>query len=269
MFTQWGPHGRALYGSSGQHQSTQHQAATSHQDQPLFRLIIGGCFYIISPTPPCLFYTVSWWPTRLGRPLLKCLGWLKPRTDRYLEPHKHQTIWPCSPRGQPRQRAEKGKNASKDKALEWERSVLEHVIELIEINIHDWARRLGHLAARLMPTSVTVCAALPAVRAARWGVAGVACLSWVHRARDHRGASVASLLHGRSFTRTLKIWIGGSSEPSPRVWTWLGLEHSHLPAGCLWASVNGGCSTEPRQPPHSPQQLWHHTGPGLCTLMLH
>lgn len=28
-------------------------------------------------------------------------------------------------------------------------------MELIEINIHDWTHRLGHLAARLMPTSVT------------------------------------------------------------------------------------------------------------------
>lgn len=33
---------------------------------------------------------------------------------------------------------------------------MEHVIELIEINIHDWTRKLGHLAAHLMPTSVTI-----------------------------------------------------------------------------------------------------------------
>lgn len=43
---------------------------------------------------------------------------------------------------------------------------MEHVIELIEINIHDWTREPGHLAARPVPTSVTVRAGLPAVRAA-------------------------------------------------------------------------------------------------------
>ena len=40
-------------------------------------------------------------------------------------------------------------------------------------------------------------------------------------------------LHQCSFARTLKIWIGGSSKPSPRAGIGLGLEHSHLPAGCL------------------------------------
>lgn len=32
---------------------------------------------------------------------------------------------------------------------------MEKEMELIEINIHDWTRKLGHLAARLMPRSVT------------------------------------------------------------------------------------------------------------------
>ena len=227
-----------------------------------------GCFYIISPTPLPPFTP----PPDDQRGLAgRCWNVLANANQGPTVTWSHTNTKQFDParRGGSRGNVQRRENATKDKALEWERSVLEHVIELIEINIHDWARRLGHLAARLMPTSVTVRAALPAVRAACWGVAGVACLSWVHRERDHRGASVASLLHGRSFTRTLKIWIGGSSKPSPRVWTWLGLEHSHLPAGCLWASVNGGCSTEPRQPPHSPQQLWHHTGPGLRTLMLH
>lgn len=44
---------------------------------------------------------------------------------------------------------------------------MEHEIELIEINIHGWTHGPGHLAARLVPTSVTVRAALAAVRAAR------------------------------------------------------------------------------------------------------
>lgn len=50
-----------------------------------------GSFYIISPTPLAL-YPTFWWPTRLGRPLLKCLG--QPRTHHHLEPHKHQQFDP-------------------------------------------------------------------------------------------------------------------------------------------------------------------------------
>ncbi|CAB1438361.1 unnamed protein product [Pleuronectes platessa] len=45
-------------------------------------------------------------------------------------------------------------------------------------------------------------------------------------------------LHQRAFTRTLKIWIRGSSKA--------------ITPNLLGASGNGGCSTEPRQPPHSP-----------------
>lgn len=141
--------------------------------------------------------------------------------------------------------------------------MLEHVIELIEINIHDWTRRPGHLAARLMPTSVTVRAALPAVREGgllRSGRGRMPVMSqrsegimeellWRHW-RSERPAS--ALLH-----KDIEDMDRGELPAfSPGVWTRLGPEHPHPnPAGCLWASVNGGCSTEPCQPPHSPQQL--------------
>lgn len=139
VFTQWGSHGRALCGSAGQHQSSRRRAATSHQDRPLFRLIVRVAFTSLAqPSAPFPHLADD-------RPQLKCLG----------QHHHGPTITSShinSKRFDPAHRAA----ATKDKALECERSVLEHVIELTEINIHDWARAPGHLAAQLMPTSVTI-----------------------------------------------------------------------------------------------------------------
>lgn len=79
----------------------------------------------------------------------------------------------------------------------------------------------------------------------------MAVMSLQNESLQHHWCSVC--LHQCSYTRTLMIWTGGSSEPSPGAGTGLGVEHSDLPAGCPWASVNGGCSREPSQPPHPPR----------------
>lgn len=51
----------------GQHQSAQHQAATSHQDQPLFRLITGVAFTSLAqppaPLPHLLMTNEAWQAT--------------------------------------------------------------------------------------------------------------------------------------------------------------------------------------------------------------
>ncbi|TNN72831.1 hypothetical protein EYF80_016942 [Liparis tanakae] len=100
------------------------------------------------------------------------------------------------------------------KALECGRSVSEHVIELIEINIHDWAHGPGHLAARRVPTSVTVRAAPPpAARAVRRGVAGLARPSRVYSAGSRRGgASGTPTTLPRKGHPRHGIGVGGSAE---------------------------------------------------------
>lgn len=134
MFTQWGPHGRALYGSAGQHQSTKHQAATSHQDQPLFRLIIRVAFTSLVQ-PPLPLYPTSWWPTRLGRPVLKCLGqhnqgptitWSHTDTEHFDPVH----------RGAVRQRA--GKIKCSKRQSPWKREVSIGACDWANWNQHPW-----------------------------------------------------------------------------------------------------------------------------------
>lgn len=79
---------------------------------------------------------------------------------------------------------------------------MEDVIELIEINIHEWTRRPGHLAACLMPASVTGsrCPAGSEGSLLRSGRGHMAVMS-VQRSRE-----------APRVTRTSKIWIGGRSE---------------------------------------------------------
>lgn len=267
MFTQWGLHGRALYGSTSQHQSTKHQAATSYQDQPLFRLIIREALHLW-PNPLPL-YPTSWWPTRLGRLQLKCLGQhnqgptiTRSRTNtKQFDPVCRGAV-----------EAKCKKKATKEKALESERSVLEHVIELIEINIHDWTHKLGHLAAHLMPTSVTI-RCCPAGREGSLLRSGMGRMPvTVLKKRDHRGATVTSPLLCAPMSALLRkdiiyIWIRGSSGPAARVEAGLSVEHSHLPAGCFGPVLMVAALQSHASPPIHPLQLY--ASPRRHTLMPH
>lgn len=83
-------------------------------------------------------------------------------------------------------------------------------MELIEINIHDWTRRLGHLAARLMPTSVTHL---------HWPAGSEG--SMLRSGRGHMAVITEELEqhYGCCSTRTLEMRFRGSSQPPPAAWT--------------------------------------------------
>lgn len=83
-------------------------------------------------------------------------------------------------------------------------------MELIEINIHDWTRWPGHLAARLMPTSVT---RLHRPAGSEDGM--------LRSGRGHMAVITEELQqhYEQCFTRTLDMRITGSSQPPPAAWT--------------------------------------------------
>lgn len=136
---------------------------------------------------------------------------------------------------------------------------MEHVIELIEINIHDWTHKLGHLAAHLMPTSVTIrrCPAGREGSLLRSGM-GRMPVTVLKKERDHRGATVTSPLLCAPMSALLRKDIIYIYMDQRELWAcspgrgWTECRALSPPSRLLWASVNGGCSTEPCQPPHTP-----------------
>lgn len=150
---------------------------------------------------------------------------------------------------------------------------MEHVIELIEINIHDWTHGLGHLAAHLMPTSVTI-RRRPAGSEGgllRSGRGRMPVMSLQSEGSQRSFCDWRSVcLHQRCFTRTLKIWIGGGLRAFILSWDWTGSKAlsptSRLPYGPVLMVAAPQSHASPHTPP---QHLWHHPSPGLRTLMLH
>lgn len=146
VFTQWGPHGRAPQASINQPSTSSHQPSgptTAHTD---YRRSSPSLAQPPAPAPHLLMTNKAWqaaaemsWPGQ-------------PRTHHY---HKRMNTKQFDPVSRGAVEAKCKKKPPEKKPLN-ERSVLEPVTELIEINIHDWAPGPGHLAAHLMPTSVTV-----------------------------------------------------------------------------------------------------------------
>lgn len=156
--------------------SINHQAPGSHQPSgpTAVQTDYQGSFYIISPAP----WTLAHPPPFDDQHSLAGHRWnvLANISKDYHKPHK---LFDLSGWG------ESEEEHQEDPGLYRVRSVLEHVIELIEINIHD-RTRARHLAWRLMPTSVSAELWPVAARAACWGMAGVAWLSPIYRATHHK-----------------------------------------------------------------------------------
>lgn len=159
-------------GGSGQHQSARRQDATGRQDRPLLRLITRVAFTSLSPAPPPSP------PSSSLRLLMTNRTWQAGAINASCDAGEERRALLADGDLSGRQAArtgtpgpnplEKGGRSESERASR-------RAIELIEINIHDWTRgQPGHLAARLVPTSVTVCGGPPALHG-RVGAGGGRC----------------------------------------------------------------------------------------------
>lgn len=172
-------------GGSGQHQSARRQDATGRQDRPLLRLITGVAFTSLSPAPPPSP------PSSSLRLLMTNRTWQAGAINASCDAGEERRALLADGDLSGRQAARTG-TPGPNPLEKGGRSVSERAsrraIELIEINIHDWTRgQPGHLAARLVPTSVTVCGGPPALHGRRGRVGAVLRSGRGHMAVTKRG----------------------------------------------------------------------------------
>lgn len=162
-----------------------------------------------------------------------------PRARSNPEPHKHRTIWPCSPRGQSRRGAGEIKCSSRQSP--WMREVSIGERDGANWNQHSW---LDTQAGAFGSTS----------HAKISHPFAPACRQWGRHAGEWQGSHGCHRRRARAAFRVAlhkdigdEMRLRGSSQPPPAAWTPLVLRHSHLPGGCPEGDVNGGCCTKPCQ----------------------